>query len=203
MRCQLRVQRRAVSTSTIEPSRLAGTSLPKVDNRSARRVRQDSVSSVSSVRAVTVVHWPHAANPSSSTVRLVVDTTLGTESAASVIDTVAVERVAVLVGDRVGEAVRAGLAGRRRVGEGAVAVIDRRALGRPPSSPQPPSPGRRRRRRTRRCRVHAERDRRVFRRRKRTVIVRLRHVVDDRDVEAALGGVGVLVGDLNRHPASA
>ena len=109
-------------------------------------------------------------------------------------------RVAVLVGDRVHERIEPFLARRRRVREGAVAVIDRHALG-----------GRRRHRNARRqnhpigaeqivSQRGGDRKRRAFRHRKRAVSVRLRHVVDDRDVEADRQRVAVTVGDLNRHP---
>ena len=94
-------------------------------------------------------------------------------------------RVAVLVGDRVLERIEPFLARRRRVSEGAVAVIDRHALG-----------GRRRHRNPRRqnhpigakqivSQRGGDQKRRAFRHRKRAVIVRLRNVVDDVDQDRA------------------
>ena len=87
MRMQLAVQRRRIHQHNRRPIRLAGTSLPKLTTAVPLCV-SDPVLAVSSVRAVSA-SLAADANPSSSTVRLVVDTTLGTESAATV--TVSVE----------------------------------------------------------------------------------------------------------------
>ena len=79
----------AVSTSTIDVSRSAGTSLPNVTFATPVVSVRLSVESVSFAAGGTWSRLRVARNPSSSTVRLVVDTTLGTESAATV--TVSVE----------------------------------------------------------------------------------------------------------------
>ena len=108
-----------------------------------------------------------ARNPSSSTVRLVADTRLGTESVPRSTVTVAVDvspSWSVIV---YCEGIEPFLARRRRVGEGAVAVVDRRRPWRPPSSPQPPSPGRRHRRQQIVGQRGGDQKRRAFRHRKR------------------------------------
>ncbi len=141
-----------VSTSTIEPSRLAGTSLPNVTFATPVVSVRLSVESRLVRAAGTSSRLRVATNPSSSTVRLVVERHARHRIRRKRDRYRRRRAVAVAVGDRVGEAVRAGLPSRRRVGEGAVVVVDRRALGRPPSSPQRPSKGQRRQPRTRHCR---------------------------------------------------
>ena len=129
----------AVSTSTIESSRLAGTSLPKLTTAVPLAV-SDSVLSVSSVRAVSV-SLAAVANPSSSTVRLVADHQARNRIRPQIDRHRRRRRVAVLVGDRVQERIEPFLARRRRVGEGAVRRYRPPCPWRPPSSAQPPSAG--------------------------------------------------------------
>ena len=95
----------AVSTSTIESRRLAGTSLPKLTTAVPLCRQQTRAGGLVSPRRQRVIG--RNGNPSSSTVRLVVDTTLGTESAASVDRQRRGRGVAVLVGDRVVEGIAA------------------------------------------------------------------------------------------------
>ena len=144
MRRQLRVQRR-VSTSSIDVSRSAGTSLPNVTFAIPDASVRLSVESVSFEAGGTWSRLRVAVNPSSSTVRLVADTRLGTESAAtvtvSVEDEVSPSWSVMVVDDRSARKTR-----RRRKGDVAV----RQEPDRPRAS------RRQRRRRQRRRRIGAE-----------------------------------------------